>query len=56
MEYVKNVINEMKMVSWPTKAVVWESTKIVIGISLILVAYIFMSDQALNWVVGMLIS
>jgi len=49
--FITSVIKEMKIMTRPSKAEVWGSTKIVIGISLILVLYIFFSDQILNWMI-----
>ncbi len=48
MKFLKEVVAEMKLVVWPTKSTVWESTKVVIGMSLVLVLFIFGSDQLLN--------
>ena len=50
--YFKSVVSEMKLISWPKKPEVWGSTKIVIAISLILVLFVFLSDQVLNWLIG----
>jgi len=54
--YIQGMIEEMKNVSWPSKAVVWDSTKIVLGLSLVLTIFIFASDQLLNWVMTMFIT
>jgi preprotein translocase subunit SecE len=51
IDFINSVIKEMKIMTWPSKAEVWGSTKIVIGISLVLIAYIFFSDQILNWLI-----
>ncbi|MDA3885312.1 MAG: preprotein translocase subunit SecE [Candidatus Delongbacteria bacterium] len=51
--YFKSLVAEMKLISWPKKPEVWGSTKIVIGMSLILVLFVFLSDQVLNWLMGM---
>lgn len=56
VEFINSVIKELKIMTWPSKAEVWGSTKIVIGISLILVAFIFFSDQVLNWLIKQLIN
>lgn len=54
--FIKAVIKEMKLVTWPSKPEVWGSTKIVIALSLILVMIIFFSDQLLNWLIKFLIN
>ena len=51
--YFKSLVTEMKLMSWPKKPEVWGSTKIVIGMTLILVLFVFLSDQVLNWLMGM---
>lgn len=56
IEYVNSTIKEMKLMSWPSKAEVWGSTKIVIAISLLLSLFIFFSDQTLNWLIGIFIN
>ena len=50
--YFKSMVSEMKLMSWPKKPEVWGSTKIVIGMTLILVLFVFLSDQVLNWIIG----
>ena len=52
MEYLKGVITEMKMVKWPNKASVWESTKVVVAVSLLFVLVVFLYDQFLNETIG----
>jgi preprotein translocase SecE subunit len=54
--YIQGMIEEMKIVTWPGKTVVWDSTKIVLGLSLVLVIFIFASDQLLNWMMTMFIT
>lgn len=54
--FIKAVIKEMKLVTWPSKPEVWGSSKIVIALSLILVMIIFFSDQLLNWLIKFLIN
>ena len=54
--YIQGMIEEMKIVSWPSKTAVWDSTKIVLGLSLVLTVFIFASDQLLNWVMTMFIT
>ncbi|MBN2789158.1 MAG: preprotein translocase subunit SecE [Candidatus Delongbacteria bacterium] len=51
--YFKSLVTEMKLISWPKKPEVWGSSKIVIAMSLILVLFVFLSDQVLNWLIGM---
>lgn len=54
--FIKAVVKEMKLVTWPSKPEVWGSSKIVIALSLILVLIIFFSDQLLNWLIKFLIN
>ncbi len=56
IEYFNSTVKEMKLMSWPSKPEVWGSTKIVIGLSLVLTAFIFFSDQILNWLIGYFIN
>lgn len=56
IDFINSVIKEMRIMTWPSKSEVWGSTKIVIGISLILVLYIFFSDQILNWMIRFFIN
>ena len=56
IEFIRSVVKEMKLVTWPSKAEVWVQTKVVIALSLILVLIIFASDQILNWLIKFLIN
>lgn len=44
-KFSKEVSVEMKKVTWPTKEQLKESTKVVVAISLIFVAFTFIVDQ-----------
>jgi len=46
--YLKDVKTEMAKVSWPTREELYESTIIVIVLSIILAIFIFGVDQALS--------
>ncbi len=50
--YVVSVYKELKHVVWPTKPVIWQSTKIVLGLSAVLVLFVFASDQLLNFLLS----
>ncbi|MBL8029528.1 MAG: preprotein translocase subunit SecE [Fibrobacteres bacterium] len=52
MQYINDVIAEMKKVNWPTREMLVASTVIVIIISLLFAAYIMGVDWVLNRVVG----
>jgi len=52
IEFINSVIKEMKLMSWPSKPEVWGSTKIVMSLSIVLILFIFFSDQILNWLIG----
>jgi len=56
LDFIRSVIKELKIMTWPSKAEVWGSTKIVIAVSLILVVFIFFSDQILNWLIKQFIN
>ncbi len=52
--FIKGVFSEMKMVSWPSKPEVWASTKVVIAFSLLFVLFVFGVDQAIKWIVALM--
>ncbi|HOM05134.1 MAG TPA: preprotein translocase subunit SecE [Candidatus Kapabacteria bacterium] len=47
-KFVNEVVAEMKKVSWPTKEQLKESTKVVIGVTLVITLFILVVDQALT--------
>jgi len=54
--YIQGMIEEMKAVTWPNKTMIWENTRIVLGLSLVLIVFIFASDRLLNWIMTMFIT
>ena len=52
IQYINDVIAEMKKVNWPTREMLIASTVIVIVVSLLFAAYIMGADWVLNKVVG----
>jgi len=52
--FTKEVVVEMKKVSWPTREQLSESTKIVIAATLILTAFVFLVDQISTWLYSLL--
>jgi preprotein translocase subunit SecE len=46
--FVKDVVKEMKKVTWPTKAELKESTVVVIVVCLILAAFTYVIDMAVQ--------
>jgi preprotein translocase subunit SecE len=48
INYVKDVRTEMAKVSWPTREELYESTIIVLILSLILAVFVFGIDQGLS--------
>lgn len=52
--FTKDVVVEMKKVSWPTREQLVESTKVVIAATLILTAFVFLIDQASTWLYSLL--
>lgn len=47
-KFVSEVQAEMKKVTWPTKQQLWESTNVVIGVTLIITAIVYVIDLVLN--------
>ena len=50
--FAKDVWGEARKVSWPTRDELRDSTTVVIITVLLVAAFIFLVDTALNWVVG----
>jgi preprotein translocase subunit SecE len=48
--FVNDVVKEMKKVTWPTKAELKESTMVVIVVCLILAAFTYVIDMAIQQV------
>ena len=48
IEYFENVISEMKKVHWPTRDMLISSTGVVIVMTLLFSAYIYIVDFGLN--------
>lgn len=55
-KFIPEMISEFKRVVWPSRETTWESVKVVVNFSLLLVAFIFIVDQFLNKIVGFFIS
>ena len=51
IKFFEDVIKEMKKVTWPTKAELLESTKIVIVVCLILAGFTYVIDMLINQVI-----
>jgi preprotein translocase subunit SecE len=51
IKFFEDVIKEMKKVTWPTKAELVESTKIVIVVCLILAGFTYVIDMLINQVI-----
>ena len=51
IKFFEDVIKEMKKVTWPTKAELVESTKIVIVVCLILAGFTYVIDMIINQVI-----
>ena len=49
--FFEDVVKEMKKVTWPTKAELFESTKIVIVVCIILAAFTYVIDMIINQVI-----
>ncbi|MDF1610988.1 MAG: preprotein translocase subunit SecE [Stygiobacter sp.] len=50
INFVNDVVKEMKKVTWPTKEELKESTSIVIVVCLILAAFTYVIDMGITWV------
>ncbi len=50
IKFFEDVVKEMKKVTWPTKPELMESTKVVIIACLILAAFTYVIDMAINLV------
>jgi preprotein translocase subunit SecE len=48
--FFQDVVKEMKKVTWPTKEELFESTKIVIVVCLVLAAFTYVIDMIINQV------
>ncbi|MEJ5306666.1 preprotein translocase subunit SecE [Ignavibacterium sp.] len=48
--FFQDVVKEMKKVTWPTKEELFESTKIVIVVCLVLAAFTYVIDMLINQV------
>ncbi|MGQ9797822.1 MAG: preprotein translocase subunit SecE [Ignavibacterium sp.] len=46
--FFQDVVKEMKKVTWPTKDELFESTKIVITVCLVLAAFTYVIDMIIN--------
>jgi preprotein translocase subunit SecE len=46
--FFEDVVKEMKKVTWPTKAELFESTKIVIVVCIILAGFTYIIDMIIN--------
>ncbi|MCG6915689.1 preprotein translocase subunit SecE [bacterium BMS3Abin03] len=49
-KFFEDVVKEMKKVTWPTKAELMESTKVVIIVCLILAGFTYVIDMIINQV------
>lgn len=53
-KFIEEVRVEMNKVSWPTKEQLKESTNVVIGVSLVITAIVFVMDNIVSSLVGLL--
>ena len=49
INYIKASVEEMKKVTWPTKKETYNYTLLVIGISLVVAAFLGALDYIFNW-------
>jgi preprotein translocase subunit SecE len=50
-KFFEDIVKEMKKVTWPTKAELMESTKIVIVVCIILAGFTYVIDMIINQVI-----
>jgi preprotein translocase subunit SecE len=48
INFFEDIVKEMKKVTWPTKAELFESTKIVIVVCIILAGFTYIIDMIIN--------
>jgi preprotein translocase subunit SecE len=51
IKFFEDVMKEMKKVTWPTKAELFESTKVVIIVCIILAGFTYVIDMIINQVI-----
>jgi preprotein translocase subunit SecE len=51
IKFFEDVMKEMKKVTWPTKAELFESTKVVIVVCIILAGFTYVIDMIINQVI-----
>jgi preprotein translocase subunit SecE len=51
IKFFEDVLKEMRKVTWPTKAELFESTKIVIIVCIILAGFTYVIDMIINQVI-----
>lgn len=54
-QYVKDVLNEMRKVSWPTRSELLSSTIIVIIVSVITALVVFVFDTVFSSLLGLIL-
>jgi preprotein translocase subunit SecE len=55
LEYINDVMAELKKVNWPTRDALFYSTVVVIVVSLFFAIYILGVDKVLNQIVGLIL-
>jgi preprotein translocase subunit SecE len=55
IQYLNDIVAEMKKVVWPTRESLLYSTVLVIVISMLFAAYILVVDKVLNQIVGLIL-
>jgi preprotein translocase subunit SecE len=51
IKFFEDVMKEMKKVTWPSKAELFESTKVVIVVCIILAGFTYVIDMIINQVI-----
>jgi preprotein translocase subunit SecE len=55
INFVNDVIKEMKKVTWPTQDELKESTLVVLATTVIFAAFVFIVDTGLTWALNFLL-
>ena len=55
VQYLNDIVAEMKKVVWPTQEALIYSTVLVIVISMLFAVYILVVDKVLNQIVGLIL-
>ena len=55
-QYLRETVQEMKRVSWPSRAQLWESTQVVLVTVAVVTVFIFFVDKILDFAMKKIIT